>query len=122
MKSLHRGKGRVGNFDFNKAIVITSYGPGAVSHGGVKFDKSDWAPRLGFAWSLPHNTVVHSAFGVFYSSEGNIFDDLGLNPPQLSFWANNYSTGVVPSAQQLISNGFPAALPVGSATNILSGW
>ena len=111
--------GRVGNFDFNKAIVITSYGPGAVSHGGVKFDKSDWAPRLGFAWSLPHNTVVHSAFGVFYSSEGNIFDDLGLNPPQLSFWANNYSTGVVPSAQQLISNGFPAALPVGSATNIL---
>ena len=110
--------GRVGNFDFNKGIVVTSYGPGAVSHGGVKFDKSDWAPRVGFAWSLPHNTVVHSAFGVFYSSEGNIFDDLGLNPPQLSFWANNYSTGVIPSAQQLISNGFPAAVPVGSATNI----
>lgn len=115
--------GRVGNFDFNKAIVVTSYGPGAVSHGGVGFDKSDWAPRLGFAWSLPKNTVVHSAFGIFYSSEGNIFDDLGLNPPQLAFWANNYNAGIVPSsqqlAQQLISNGFPAAVPVGSATNIL---
>src|SRR5579872_615148 len=114
--------GRVGNFDFNKGIVVTSYGPGAVSHAGVQFDKSDWAPRIGFAWSLPHNTVVHSAFGVFYSSEGNIFDDLGLNPPQLSFWANNYNAGVVPSpqqlGQQLISNGFPAAVPVGSATNI----
>lgn len=111
--------GRVGNFDFNKGIVITSYGPGAVSHAGVQFDKDDWAPRVGFAWSLPKNTVVHSAFGVFYSSEANTFDDLGLNPPQLSFWANTYPTGVVPSTQQLISTGFPAALPEGSATNIL---
>jgi len=111
--------GRVGNFDFNKGIVVTSYGAGAVSHAGVQFDKSDWAPRVGFAWSLRHNTVVHSAFGVFYSSEGNIFDDLGLNPPQLAFWANAYPSGVVPSSQQLISNGFPAAVPVGSATNIL---
>jgi hypothetical protein len=111
--------GRVGNFDFQKGIVMTSYGPGAVPHAGVQFDKNDWAPRLGFAWSLPHNTVVHSAFGIFYSSEGNIFDDLGLNPPQLSFWANNYNAGVPPSAAQLISNGFPAAVPEGSATDIL---
>lgn len=115
--------GRVGNFDFNKGIVVTSYGPGAVSHAGVQFDKSDWAPRLGFAWSLPRSTVVHGAFGVFYSSEGNIFDDLGLNPPQLSFWANTYNPGAVPSSlpssPQLISNGFPAAVPAGSPTNIL---
>ena len=66
--------------------------------------------------------MVHSAFGVFYSAEGNIFDDLGLNPPQLSFWANNYNPGVAPSATQLagqlISNGFPTAVPVGSATDI----
>jgi hypothetical protein len=115
--------GRVGNFDFNRAVVVTSYGPNSVPHAGVQFDKSDWAPRLGFAWSLPRNTVVHSAFGVFYSSEGNIFDDLGLNPPQLAFWANTYNPGIVPSAQQLsqqlISNGFPSAVPVGSATNLL---
>ena len=26
-------------------IVVTSYGPGAVSHAGVKFDKKDWGPR-----------------------------------------------------------------------------
>jgi hypothetical protein len=115
--------GRVGNFDFNRGIVITSYGANAVPRAGVQFDKSDWAPRLGFAWSLPRNTVVHSAFGVFYASEGDIFDDLGLNPPQLSFWANTYNPGIVPSpqqlAQQLISNGFPVDVPVGSATDIL---
>lgn len=110
--------GRVGNFDFNQGIVVTSYGANAVSHGGVKFDKSNIAPRLGFAWSLPRNTVVRSAFGIFYSSEANIFDDLGLNPPQLSFVAQNYNVGAKPQASQLISNGFPAAVPVGDAVNI----
>ena len=110
--------GRVGNFDLNRAIVVTSYGPNAVSHAGVKFDLTNWAPRIGFSWALPRNTVLRSAFGVFYSAEANIFDDLGLNPPQLSFVANNYNTGALPSASQLISSGFPAAVPIGDPINI----
>jgi hypothetical protein len=110
--------GRVGNFDFNKAVVITSYGPNAVPHAGVGFDKKDLAPRLGFAWSLPRNTVLRSGFGMFYSSEANIFDDLGLNPPQLSFYSNTYNVGVKPLPSQLISAGFPAPVPVGDPVNI----
>ena len=46
---------------------------------------------LGFAWSAAKNTVIRGAFGMFYSAEANIFDDLGLNPPQLSFYAANFS-------------------------------
>jgi hypothetical protein len=111
--------GRVGNFDLNRVIVVTSYGSNAVSHAGVKFDYSNWAPRVGLAWSLPRNTVVRSAFGIFYSAEANIFDDLGLNPPQLSFLANNYNASAIPSSAQLISNGFPATVPVGDPINIL---
>jgi hypothetical protein len=110
--------GRVGNFDLTKAIVTTSYGPGAVPHAGVQFDKKDFGPRLGFAWTAAKNTVVRSAFGMFYSAEANIFDDLGLNPPQLSFYASNFSYGAFPSASQLVSSGFPGALPPASATNI----
>jgi len=110
--------GRVGNFDLTRAIVVTSYGPNAVPHAGVQFDKKDWAPRLGIAWSVEKNTVIRSAFGMFYSAEANIFDDLGLNPPQLSFYALNFNAGAIPSATQLVSSGFPSALPVGSATNI----
>ena len=110
--------GRVGNFDLNRAIVATSYGANAVSHAGVRFDKKDWAPRLGFAWSAGKNTVVRSAFGMFYSAEANIFDDLGLNPPQLTFYAANFNAGATPLPSQLISNGFPSTLPPGSATNI----
>ncbi len=110
--------GRVGNFDLNRAVVVTSYGTGAVSHAGVQFDKKDWGPRVGFAWSVEKNTVVRSAFGMFYSAEANIFDDLGLNPPQLSFYAANFSANAIPPASQLVSSGFPGALPQGSATAI----
>jgi len=110
--------GRVGNFDLNRAMVVTSYGPGAVSHAGVQFDKKDWGPRVGLAWSVAKNTVVRSAFGMFYSAEANIFDDLGLNPPQLSFYAANFNAAAIPSAGQLVSSGFPSTLPQGSATNI----
>jgi hypothetical protein len=109
--------GQVGNFDLNRAIVVTSYGTNAVSHAGVRFDKKDWGPRLGFSWSVGKNTVLRSAFGMFYSAEANIFDDLGLNPPQLTFYAANFNAGANPLPSQLISNGFPSTLPPGSATN-----
>jgi hypothetical protein len=110
--------GRVGNFDLNRAIVITSYGQNAVSHAGVKFDKNNWAPRLGLAWSLRKDTVVRAGGGVFHSPEANIFDDLGLNPPQLTFFAQTFNPGAPPPATQLVSNGFPSTLPAGDAINI----
>jgi len=98
--------GRVGNLDLQRAVVVDSYGANAVPHAGVKFDKSDWAPRVGLAWSPQKNTAIHSAFGIFYSAEANIFDDLGLNPPQLSFTSHFYNIGQVPLPSQLISTGF----------------
>lgn len=91
----------VGNFNLQTLTVNTS------SHGGVKFDKNDWAPRVGFAWNVRPNTVVRSAFGIFYAAEGNIFDDLGLNPPSLAVLNFNYSASN-PSTNQLLG-AFPAA-------------
>jgi hypothetical protein len=90
----------VGNFDLRTLTVNTS------SRGGVKFDKNDWAPRVGFAWNVRPKTVVRSAFGIFYAAEGNIFDDLGLNPPSLAVQSfNNPSSN--PSTNQLLQ-AFPA--------------
>jgi len=91
----------VGNFNLQTLTVNTS------SHGGVKFDKNDWAPRVGFAWNVRQNTVVRSAFGIFYAAEGNIFDDLGLNPPSLAVLSFN-RPGSNPNTSYFLQ-AFPAA-------------
>ncbi|TAM81644.1 MAG: carboxypeptidase regulatory-like domain-containing protein [Acidobacteria bacterium] len=108
--------GRIGNFDFQRAIVVNDQGagPNAVSepHAGVAFDYGDWGPRVGFAWTpFGHKTtVVRSAFGVFYSPQGNIFDDLGLNPPFLDFASHTFAASAIPTASQLVSSGFPSTI------------
>jgi hypothetical protein len=103
--------GRVSNFNLATGQMDVGYGPGALPHAGVQFDKDGWAPRIGLAYTLPHNTVVRSAFGIFHAAESNIFDDLGLNPPQDTFNAAQYSAGSAPVTAQLISTGFPPAFP-----------
>jgi hypothetical protein len=105
--------GRVGNFNLKTGIVQNNYGPNAVSNAGVSYDKLDFGPRVGFAYS-PSNQrqlVVHGAFGVFYSPEGNIFNDLGENPPLLQLYSSAYNPGQVPQTAQLLRSGFPSALP-----------
>jgi hypothetical protein len=56
---------------------------------------------------------------MFYSAEANIFDDLGENPPQTTFIAQNFSSGQPPQSAQFISTGFPAVIPPGDPINIL---
>jgi Carboxypeptidase regulatory-like domain len=103
---------KVGNFNQTTAIVVSSVEPNGVPHAGVGFDMTNWAPRAGFAWTVRPKTVVRAATGIFYAAEGNIFDDLGLNPPNLVITLNkNYSTSQV-APGQYVSDGFPAQIPV----------
>ena len=103
--------GRVGNFDLATAVVNTS------SHGGVGFDLKDVAPRLGIAWTVLPKTVVRAGGGIFYAPEGNIFDDLGLNPPNLVALSQNFSSATAPGPGQFVSAGFPATFPTIDPTN-----
>ncbi len=105
--------GDVGNFDLAKGIVVNNFGPNAVPNAGVAYDKEDWGPRIGFAWSpfSQSRTAIHGAFGIFYAPEGNVFNDLGENPPILQFYSNTFNPANIPSPQNLLSSGFPAQLP-----------
>ena len=103
--------GKVGNFNLATAVVNTQS-----PHAGVGFDKTNWAPRAGFAWTVRPRTVVRSAAGIFYAAEGNIFDDLGLNPPNLVVMSKNFNSSQV-VAGQLVSDGFPATIPTVDPNN-----
>ncbi len=106
------GGKKVGNFNQTTAVVDTQS-----PHAGVGFDKTNWAPRAGFAWTVRPKTVVRAATGIFYAAEGNIFDDLGLNPPNLVVLSRNFSTSQIPQVSQLVSSGFPATIPTVDPTN-----
>lgn len=105
--------GRVGNFDLKAGIVRNNYGPNAITNAGVAYDTTDFGPRIGFAYA-PHSdpgTVVHGAFGIFYAPEGNIFNDIGENPPLLQLFTSTYNPSQIPQTPQLLSSGFPSTLP-----------
>lgn len=106
--------GTVGNFNLQTGVVELNFGPNAVSNAGVGYQKTDFGPRVGFAWSPfnDHKTVVSSAFGIFYAPEGNQFNDIGENPPSLQYLQLNESSSTVPNTPALmIDSGFPAVLP-----------
>ncbi len=101
--------GRVGNFDLAKGVVVNNFGPNAVPNAGVAYDKEDWGPRVGFAWSpfKKDSTAVHGAFGIFYAPEGNVFNDLGENPPILQFYSNTFSPLIFPVRKTCSQLDFP---------------
>jgi hypothetical protein len=113
--------GRIGNFDLTTLKVVDAWGPNPVDHAGIKFDKKDFGPRVGLAWSpFGQRTVVRAAFGMFYATDGSSFDDLGLNPPNLGIYTVTYSPKSLPSSDQFLSAGFPAVIPFADP-NVPSG-
>jgi hypothetical protein len=105
--------GQVGNFNLKTNVVDLNFGPNPVSNAGVGYDKKDFGPRVGFAWSplSDRKTVVSSAFGIFYAPEGNQFNDIGENPPSLQYYQLNTPSSAIPSLATSIDSGFPAQLP-----------
>ena len=37
----------------------------------IPWDKTDWSPRVGFAWEAKDRTVVRAGYGIFYGGEEN---------------------------------------------------
>src|SRR5262249_36169351 len=54
------------------------------TQGLVETDKNNWAPRLGFAYTIGSGTVVRGGFGVYYGFQEIgpwSYPSLGYNPP-----------------------------------------
>ena len=69
--------------DFNKLVLAGSRGDSIADRALVKFYKTDFAPRFGLAWRLPHKTVVRTSYGIFNSGTTlfGINGRLSFNPP-----------------------------------------
>lgn len=113
--------GKIGNFQLDTLKVVNSWGPNAEPYAGIKFDKTNFAPRIGVAWT-PFNdkTVVRAGFGIFYGTDGSSFDDLGLNPPNIGIYTATFNARDLPQASQFIGAGFPATIAAADP-NVPSG-
>ncbi|HTM51598.1 MAG TPA: TonB-dependent receptor [Bryobacteraceae bacterium] len=69
--------------DFGKLVLAGSRGDSLEDRALVKFYKTDFAPRFGFAWRLPRKTVIRSSYGIFNQGTSlfGINGRLSFNPP-----------------------------------------
>ncbi len=74
---------------------------------------TNFAPRLGFAYSIDPNTVIRGAFGIFYTYETYNSNPQAKNAPfNGSFVVTNNSTSAAGYAAALpVSAGFPSSRP-----------
>ena len=56
----------------------------------IPWDKTDWSPRVGFAWEAMDRTVVRAGYGMFYGGEEN----QGGNPNRGESVPFNQSTSI----------------------------
>lgn len=116
-------------YAFVPSISTTSLervGTQGIPRSGIKNNKLNFAPRVGFAYKVTNKSVFHAGYGIHYS-EPNVANSSGMsvNAPGEDYWAFNNSTTYGANAPNgspfnFISNGFvhtavssPNALPIG---------
>ncbi len=83
---------------------LDQVGTGGIPRSGYPPDDSNFAPRVGFAWSPSQNWVVRGGYGIFYDAGMfEVTSALYYNPPYFSIYT------FFPSAQGLLTlqNPFP---------------
>jgi hypothetical protein len=89
---------------------LVRVGTGGVPRAGYESDKNNFAPRIGFAWSLgaDKTTVLRAGYGVYYDQSALApGEGLYFNPP--FFDSNIFFT--LPGLPLTLSDPFPANFP-----------
>lgn len=99
--------------------TLVAVGTNGVPRGGYETDKNNFAPRIGFAWTLDKSekTVLRAGYGVYY-------DQSPLAPGEaLYFNAPFFDINIyfpIPGLPLTVNNPFPAFFPVPLADSALA--
>ncbi len=74
-------------------------------------DRNNWAPRLGFAYSVTPATVVRAGYGVFYTNSQNFVNNFVINRRQPPFAETQQRTSSATTPEINLSDPFVGAGP-----------
>jgi outer membrane receptor protein involved in Fe transport len=69
------------NFDTNVGKIVVAGTPGVDGHGNVKVDYTNFAPRVGFAYTPAPKTVIRGGFGLSFAPENLTSGSALVNQP-----------------------------------------
>jgi hypothetical protein len=115
---------RMANLNLSTGKIDIAGTNGVSESAGVATDYKNFAPRIGFALSMPRSFVVRGGFGISYIPGQYMSQSYLKNPPfvaQYSFTNDTYDPVCVtrfcaaPNVYTNIANGFPAFTPISAA-------
>ena len=112
----------ISNFDTVNAAIVQAGVNGVSRSAGVQVDYHDFAPRVGFAYTVHPGTVVHGGFGLaFYPGNALSNGNLKNQPNVLTYGTctSISNSAACPATFNRFADGLP--LPGTVATGTLSG-
>lgn len=97
------------NFDPSTLTIIKAKNGSLLDRTRINPDRNNFAPRVGFAYSLQKNTVIRGGYGMSFVHQNRVgsADLLGINGPQVVIATVNQSNPLDPSFRTT-QMGYPA--------------
>jgi outer membrane receptor protein involved in Fe transport len=109
-------KNILSNFDTDQGKIVVAGTPGVDGHGNVRVDYTNFAPRVGFAYTPLAHTVVRGGFGMSFAPENLTSGSALVNQPFNATIGPCSTTSPCAPGYTNFANGLPVPV-ANSATN-----
>jgi len=106
------------NFDVGLAKIVIAGQNGIDGHGNIQTDYSNFAPRIGFAYTPLPRTVIRGGFGMTFAPENMTSGAALVNQPFTATFGPYAPTAPQAAGFTKFANGLPTSTPA-SATNLV---